>query len=1459
MTKEFPGMNPFVKIIVSILFYTAVLCPDLLIAQLRGKFEYYSTEAGLSHDAVTCIMKDSEGFIWVGTWNGINRFDGQNFKSFKSTPGDRSQLSSDRITQITEDRSKNLWVKAYDNQVYRFDKSTEQFQPFKIKTAKSERQTAFERVQVLKNGTVVLMTIGSGIVLIPKANQQSAYLHLRESATPNQSIPSNSVNVLHEDLSGNIWVGTSRGVSCFQVKTGGKYTKIVLDAALFLNRNFTAIAEDASTLYFATSLGEILSYQKNTKTIHLRKISNSAIVNIITSKINASLFASSAGGELFRLEGSGLPIAVTQYPGSEKLLSLFEDRSGNIWIEPEKNGVIMYSPIDRVFKKFSNQSAVDPAYKGNNFKIYEDRNGLVWINMKGGGFGYFDGKSIKDFYTIPGLSQGRFASTITSVYYDQHDVLWFSTVDRGLSKAIFLNDQFALHELNSQPTNRSDNEVRGIFADNKCRVWIGVKSGKLFVEKFGKPVAIKLINMPKNGLGQVYAIIGDSKGNIWLGTKSDGLYLASPTDSLQNRYTLTNFRKGAKGSNSLNSNEIYALLEDPQGRIWIGTFNEGLNILEKKGGSTSVLNKDNGLSAYPAEGFRKIRHMSADGHGNIWIATTNGLVVRSSVDVNNNAKKFAFYRKVPGDDKTLGTNDIQYILRDNRNTMWLATSGGGLARATFNDPYKALSFRNYTTRDGLPSDYVLGIAQDGNGNLWAATQNGLVSFNRDAGRFKNYDSYDGLPAATFSEASIQKLADGSLVVGTSSGYISFVPEKVGNRHVQAQLVFTNLQVNNKNQSPSQNGILQADINYSGPIELNHDQNIISIDYTVLDPRSGSRKNFAYRLQGFEELWNSSSQQRATYTNLPPGRYVFEVKSMSRDGDTGSYKSLHILIHPPLWKTWWAYLTYAVLFVVLFEIIRRTIVTMVRLRNRIVVERQLADVKSNFFTHISHELRTPLTLILNPIEVLGDTENLSISGRAQVEIVRKNANRMVRFINQLLDLRKLESGKASLNVSEFELINFLNNIFGYFRELAIRKNISLEVVSAVEKIMIKADQDKIDIVIYNLLSNAFKFSQDNTKINILVTPDFVLNIVKIEVRDQGQGVEDNELDEIFGLYYQAGTNSTSTKGTGIGLALSRELIALHHGSITANKNMDGGLSIIINLPLGKNYPNARQADIVERTEIRPQEMLDYTDQAVIINGLDARENLVLLVEDNAELRDFLARQLSNIYRVEVACDGIEGWDKAMALLPDLILSDIMMPGMSGIELLDKLKNEITTSHIPLVLLSAKHAIENQIEGLRYGADYYITKPFNNQFLLAAIAGLIKQRKIMFSLLVERKSTVAYRNAEPVMTEKDRLFLQKVIDIVDQHMENSEFNIDAVAVSLSMGRSTFYRKFKSLTNQPPVEFVRDMRLKRALQYLDEGEKTISEIAYIVGFSTAKYFSTCFRERYNLSPREYLNHKV
>lgn len=1434
------------------------------MAQLKCRIEYFSTENGLSHDVVTKILKDREGFMWFATWNGINRFDGYSFVSYKSSPGDNFELRSNRIEDIVEGDSNDLWLRGSDKQIYRFDKTTEQFLGVsRIINNDALKHISFQKIYAASDGSVWLTSVNEGVfnILSTGSGSKLKYTRFKKNQKNGYQIPSNSVNFLHEDRDQKVWIGTVDGLGCLVKSATKGYRNINLNKDIVRGASFTTFKEDRDHLYFGTDNGDLIVYNKVSKKFRSLKLTGGLPINALClSKKTSVVFASTSSGELFKLNLKDNTVAKKIF-STGPIYSIFEDKQGFLWIEPSKQGVIRYNPTNQSYQHFSQATDKNFNSPANYYKVYEDRNGLVWVNMKQGGFGYYNPGSnrVDYFYNEPNTPTRRFSNMVVSQYYDKAGVLWLITEDRGITKVIFQDNHFKQTLVAATAGFKSENEIRGILQDRKNRLWLGAKSGKLYLYQNQKKISALFVNEPEGGLGMVYSMLQDRRGNIWLGTKGNGLFVASPLNKAETKYRLQHFL--ANQADGLNGSQIYSLLEDLKGRIWIGTFDEGLNVAVTENNTIRLSHAGSVFKNYPKELFNKIRHLALDKSGNVWIGTTNGLLVFDAA----RAGRYKTYNKEPYDNTSLGDNDVQFIFRDSKDRMWLSTSGGGFNLAVGEQPLYSLKFKSYTTKDGLPNDYILSSTEDSQGYLWIATQNGLSRFNTSTNKFRNFDSYNGLPKVSFSEASCVR-SSSSLVFGTSKGYISFNPTQVNGQKDFSNLVFTNLQLNNKDVVPDpSNEIKYNNINYVSKLTLNHNQNIFSIDYATLDYKSNTTQEYTYRLKGFDKGWkNNKGSRRITYTNLPPGDYVLDVKSANNDLYSNiPAKRLSITISPPAWRTWWAYLLYTVIFGALIEVVRRTAVTMLRLRNKITVEQKLAALKINFFTNISHELRTPLTLILNPIEEISKNENLSVKGTSYIDIVRKNANRMVRFVNQLLDLRKLESGKATLQVSRVEIISFVQEICGYFTETARQKQIRLEVESSQKELFAWIDAEKIDIVLYNLLANAFKFTPEGKKIK--VTVDYIspeLGFFVIQVNDQGHGVEEHKLQDIFELYYEGDKpEGKNFKGTGIGLALSKELIKLHHGKISAFNNTDKGLTISVQLHLDRLHFNLDKVSFIDQPENlhafeSPDEKV-ATELSTFQEGKD-QAPLVLLVEDNTDLRIFLSQQLSEFYRVEVAGDGEEGLEKALKLIPDLILSDVMMPKMDGIQMLGKLKNDLATSHIPIILLTAKSSVESHIEGLKYGADYYLTKPFDNELLLTSIEALIRHRKKVFEALLDNKKRIKLSPEEIVITPRDETFLKQVIQIVENGMIDPDFNIDAVSETINMGRTTFYRKFKSLTGLAPVEFVRDMRLQRGKQLLDAGETNISIVAYSVGFNNAKYFSTCFKEKYHISPSTYLNSK-
>ncbi|MDO9373283.1 MAG: two-component regulator propeller domain-containing protein [Ferruginibacter sp.] len=1442
--------------------------------------EHYSTEDGLSHNNVTSIIKSSDGFMWFGTWDGINRFDGHNFVTYKSHPGDSSGLNTNRIDRIVEDQAGFLWLRPYDNQVLRFDKKTGRLLSISAILARANiSNIKFDKIIPSNGGIVWLTTLEQGLFCVRNAASTAPEVtRYGTGSPPGQTLASNSIKFLYEDQLRNVWVGTERGLSCLTATAGNIYKTKTTQLEGLPAASFTCVTEDAGKLWFGTGGGNLVTYEKSNGRFSFKSISRHRVNALLLSRKSNTLFASSAGGEIIAINTDNLVASTSALTGKGFLSALYEDRSGRLWVEPEKGGIVKYEPATKKITYFFHENDATLNYPVRLFGVFEDNENRVWVSMASGGFGYYDPTkdAVEYFYNQPGSPNRKFSNIVGVRYFDPEGVLWFTSSDRGIEKIIFQRKDLDPALLVNQTSNKTDNDVRGIFNDRKNRIWLASKSGTVYLQTpDGKQLTDLFVNGPAGGIGSVYTLLQDRRGDMWLGTKGNGLFKAIAVDSNALKYRLTQYRAARNNPYSLSSDAIYSLLEDNNGRIWVGTFENGLNMILEQGDQLMFINANNDLKNYPTAAAGKIRHLGKDAKGQLWVATTNGLLVADITTPTYRDFQFKSYRKTPGDKTSLSNNDLQFIFKDSKNRMWISTSGGGLNLAT-PAANNSFQFKVFTREDGLPSDYILSIAEDKSGNLWLGTENGLCKFNPDRNLFRNYDSYDGLMKAGFSEASGLRLNNDNLLFGTVNGYVIFDPAAVSNRKLKANMAFTNLQVNNKDVVAGEDGAtLLVDINSASQVELRHDQNIISIDFTMLDFISNDKQTYTYRLKGFDKDWNNVvNQHRATYTNLPPGDYTFEVKNLSEDlYEKVPAKTLSITIFPPWWRTWWAYLLYAILIVALAEIIRRTVATMLRLRNKVVVEKQLTDLKIKFFTNISHELRTPLTLIIHPIEEVIKQHDLSRKSFEYLTVARKNTNRMVRFINQLLDFQKVQSGKMSLKIGQTEMVSFVKDIAGYFSDAAEEKQIELSVTSNVAELTAWVDKGKLDIVFYNLLSNAFKFTPKGKKITIDLQHQGNSAEFKVSVTDEGIGVPPDKLQEIFELYYEVDKPASDyLAGTGIGLALSKDIIQFHHGKISAQNNPSGGLTVSVELNIHKDHFKPGEVVIAggipeNKTELSLKQSVAM-EQVVLQdkNRAAGQPDLqtVLVVEDNGELRRFLADQLAPHYKVVEAENGREGLEKATEVIPDLILSDVRMPEMNGIMMLDKLKNNPRTSHIPVILLTAKSSVESQLEGLNYGADYYITKPFHAEVVLALISNLLKQRRKMFDVLLSGNPHSLVDQEEKeftealVITAKDEAFLKEVIGIVEKSMEDPQFNIDKVAESLLMGRTTFYKKLKSLTNMSPVEFIREVRLKTAKELLDSVSNNIATVAYEVGFSNAKYFSTCFREKYNCSPSDYLKAK-
>ena len=949
------------------------------------------------------------------------------------------------------------------------------------------------------------------------------------------------------------------------------------------------------------------------------------------------------------------------------------------------------------------------------------------------------------------------------------------------------------------------------------------------------------------------------------------------------------------------SGYIFAIMEDNLGNIWTGNWNYGLNRLDKRTGTFKNFRHNeanpNSLS------FDAIFSIYQDKDRNIWVGTKGG-GLNKFVDPNANPEeaKFKIYKNDPNNPFSISHNDVYCIYQDKSGILWVGT-GGGLNKVIYviknNRP--ELTFKSYLEKDGLPNGVIYGILEDSNENLWLSTNNGISKFNPLTEKFINFDINDGLQANEFHQNASIMDSKGRMYFGGINGINVFIPDSIKTNPFQPQVVITNIKIMGKNAETGKeiNGrvILKNSITETDEIQLTFRDKEITIEFAALHFAVPKKNKYKYRLIGFNDQWQEvSSQTRSvTYTNLDYGHYVFNVKASNNDGKWNETPtSLNLNVLPPPWKTIWAYAFYFILIILLLLIFRKYSLIGVKEKNRLQIEHlertkldELSKLKIQFFTNMSHELRTPLTLINSPLEDLLSYKKTDNYVRQQLNLMHRNISRLLQMVNQLLDFRKIDSGQLKFKVSEINLIDLINDIYISFSQHAKIRNINFHFMHQDEKIQLWVDKEKITTLIYNILSNAFKFSPDKSsiviEISVAETSKSFINPLRyffikrtnkfteyaeILIRDNGIGIDKVHIEKIFDRFYQVSENENQKfEGSGIGLAIAREYVKMHGGSIEVDSMAGRGSTFKVLLPLGKKHLDHTKIVFIDQPDVSntidkllqsiektsKEEVKIQVEKTDEHSQIDLKKPLVLIIEDNVEMLEYLSLKLIHKYKTLKATNGVIGFAIAIEKNPDLIIADLMMPEMDGIELCKRIRIDINTSHIPIIILTAISTEESIIEGLETGADAYISKPFNIEILKAQIKTLLDSRQKMrlnFSrqLILEPKAVA--------ITSTDERFLQKLMDVVEQNISDVNLGIKELTLAMGMSHSVIFRKTKSLTGLNVVEFIRNIRLKKAELILKNNKMRIAEVSYMVGFSDPKYFSKCFIKEFGITPSEHSN---
>ena len=934
----------------------------------------------------------------------------------------------------------------------------------------------------------------------------------------------------------------------------------------------------------------------------------------------------------------------------------------------------------------------------------------------------------------------------------------------------------------------------------------------------------------------------------------------------------TRYINDPKNPNSISNNDVYFTYQDSQGRIWVGLLGGGLNLISEENGAITFIHKYNGLKQYPAYGlYMEVRTMTEDEDGRIWVGTMDGLMSFDGHFTAPEQIQFETYRQV-SENSNVADNDIYVLYKDTDSQIWVSVFGGGLNKLVRYDKEKREPiFKSYGIREGMNNDVVKSIVEDKNGNLWFTTEIGLSCFNKATEQFRNYDKYDGFLNVELEEGSALRTLNGDLWIGTRQGILTFSPDKLETLHTNYDTRIVDFKVSNRDlRSFRECPILKESITYAKAIELNYNQSMFTIEFAALNFYNQNRVSYRYILEGYEKEWHYNGKNRiASYTNVPPGDYTFRVETVDEaNPELVSNCTLAITILPPWWLSWWATLIYVILGLAALYFSLRLAFFMLKMKNDIYIEQKVSEMKIKFFTNISHELRTPLTLIKGPIQELREREKLSPKGLQYVDLMEKNTNQMLQLVNQILDFRKIQNGKMRLHVSLIDFNEMIASFQKEFRVLSEENEISFTFQLPDEPIMVWADKEKMSIVIRNIISNAFKFTHSGGSIYITtgLTDDGKRCYVRVE--DNGVGIPQNKLTEIFERFSQ-GENAKNSyyQGTGIGLALSKEIVNLHHGQIRAESPEGQGAVFIVELLMDKEHYRPSEVDFyVGDTETAPVSVeQDPVANAISEDGteeepeIDASLPTLLLVEDNKDLCQLIKLQLEDKFNIHIANNGVEGLKKVHLYHPDIVVTDQMMPEMDGLEMLQSIRKDFQISHIPVIILTAKNDEGAKTKAITLGANAYITKPFSKEYLLARIDQLLAERKLFRERIrqqMENQTTTEEDSYEQFLVKKDVQFLEKIHQVIEENMDDSDFNIDTIASGIGLSRSAFFKKLKSLTGLAPVDLVKEIRLNKSIELIKNTDLSVSEIAFAVGFKDSGYYSKCFRKKYNQSPREYMN---
>lgn len=1322
----------------------------------------------------------------------------------------------------------------------------------------------------------------AAVAVLPLSARNITFRHL----TPDNGLSQVSVNALYIDARGFVWIGTREGLNLYN---GNDIRTFRLDKddpkSLFCNNVLRITGDNEGNIYLLCTDGVARLDLHRDEFTTLYEGSVSAICY-------DSVLYVAWGGRIDSYDpaaGTFEPWYTLPGGAQGKITALYRDPEGVMWIGTERQGIFS---LDR------DGRPDHPVREGNVIGFYRDSKENVWVGTWEHGLWRRDAEGRwSNLRSGRGEGKGLLSDFVRSVCEDNQGNIWIGTF-LGLNRLDVRTGKMDAFVADGRPGSLSHSSVWCLLKDPQGTIWAGTYFGGVnyFNPEYEIYTRYGVSETPGEGLSSpiVGKMIEDDRGRLWICTEGGGVNVL---DRETGRFTW--YRHGPGG---ISHNNVKAILYDRErGAMWFGTHLGGLNRLDPATGRFTVYRHREGDPATlpsdivrdivpwgrslvvatadgvclfdPATGradrlfgdteegrtIGTVADLHIDDRGTLWIAATGEGLFSYRFDT----RELKAYRHDPDDPNSLSSNNINSIVQDRKGNLWLATSGTGLDRYR----YGSDDFENYDARhNGLSSDCVYDVRDSPTGRLLVATNEGLSRFDPVTGRFENYNHRNGFPLSAVNENAICLTRDGQIFLGGTQGMVSFNETSLSFTPKPYRIVPSRLTVNGRPvKAGDGTGILDYSLCYSQGITLRSRHTIFSVEFATSNFVPANRDEIVYKLEGFSEDWNPArGQHTITYSNLNPGDYTLIIRSAKDSGANTPEARLAIRVLPPFYRTVWACLFYLAAAGALLWFLIRTYKGRIRLQESLRYEQQhIRDVeelnqsKLRFFTNISHEFRTPLTLIIGQVEMLLQVQSFTPTIYNKILRIYKNSLQLKELVGELLDFRKQDQGHMKIRVGEHDLVAFLYENFLIFMEYAGYRHLNLLFDRGVDKLAVWYDPVQMQKVVNNLISNAMKHTPRDGTITVHVWRGD--DRAFFSVSDTGRGIAPEDADHIFDRFYQMRhPDSVAAQGTGIGLALSKGIVELHGGTIGVDSEPGRGSTFTVSLPLGNAHFSGEQivretAECPEAEDAAPEKAFlrekEEMDEGVYDRIRGAR---ILIVEDNEQLREMLVRLFEPFYEVDTASDGEQGWALVLSREPQIVLSDVVMPRLSGTELCKRIKTDVNTCHIPVVLLTARTAVEHNIEGLRIGADDYITKPFNVGLLLSRCNNLVNNRMVLrekFSRQPDRSPRMLATN--PV----DKQLMDRAMSIIERYMDDPEFNVGTFAREMGMARTNLFAKIKGITGSTPNEFVSTIRLRRAASLLrNNPELNVSEIADCTGFSSARYFSKCFKALFHVSPLSY-----